>query len=76
MRITIKLNEMCKIKRFTQVVSSFESDVDLIKGRYVIDGKSTMGLFTLDLSEPVDVRIYTENREEENNFIEAMKEFM
>lgn len=76
MKFTINLNDFAKIKRFTQVVSKFEEDIDLIKGRYVIDAKSTIGIFTLDLSVPVEVAIYTENKDVAAKFEEAMKEFM
>lgn len=75
MRITILLNDFSKIKYFNSIVSSFISDIDIVKGRYVIDAKSTMGVFTLDLSQPIDVVIHSEDDEEINRFYEAMKEF-
>lgn len=74
-KITILLNDFAKIKRFTREVIKFESDVDLIKGRYVIDAKSTIGIFTLDLSVPVDVIIHSENEEEIKKFNEVMGDF-
>lgn len=74
-KITINLNNFNKIKKFNQCVSTFESDIDLVKGRYVIDSKSTIGIFTLDLSAPVDVIIHSGNDEEIRRFNEAMEEF-
>lgn len=73
--ITVTLNDFSKIKKFTSEVAKFESDIDLIKGRYVIDAKSTIGIFTLDLSVPVDVLIHSENEEEIRRFNEVMEEF-
>ena len=73
--ITVTLNDFSKIKKFTNEVAKFESDIDLIKGRYVIDAKSTIGIFTLDLSVPVDVLIHSENEEEIRRFNEVMEEF-
>lgn len=74
-KMTILLNDFNKIKRFTSEVIKFESDVDLVKGRYVIDAKSTIGIFTLDLSVPVDVIIHSKNEEEVKKFNELMGEF-
>ena len=73
--ITVTLNDFSKIKKFTSEVAKFESDIDLIKGRYVIDAKSTIGIFTLDLSVPVDVLIHSENEEEIRRFNEVMEGF-
>lgn len=75
-KMTIKLNDFCDIKKFTNEVSKFEGDIDLVKGRYVIDAKSTMGIFTLDLSSPVDVVIYSDDEKEIERFNEVMKGFM
>lgn len=74
-KITINLNNFNKIKKFNQSVSTFESDIDLVKGRYVIDAKSTIGIFTLDLSMPVDVVIHSDDEEEIKRFNEVMEEF-
>ena len=74
-KMTILLNDFNKIKRFSSEVIKFESDVDLVKGRYVIDAKSSVGIFTLDLSVPVDVIIYSKNEEEIKKFNEVMGDF-
>lgn len=72
---TVTLNDFSKIKKFSSEIVKFESDIDLIKGRYVIDAKSTIGIFTLDLSVPVDVAIHSDNEEEIRKFNEIMEEF-
>ena len=74
-KVTVMLNDFVKIKKFCNKVIKFESDVDLVKGRYVIDAKSTIGIFTLDLSVPVDVIIHSENEEEIKKFNEVMGDF-
>ena len=53
----------------------FESDIDIVKGRYVVNAKSTIGIFTLDLSTPVEVVIYSNNKEEIKKFNDIMEEF-
>ena len=74
--ITVTLNDFSKIKKFSSEVVKFESDIDLIKGRYVIDAKSTIGIFTLDLSAPVDVVIHSDNEDEINRFNKVMEAFI
>ena len=74
--ITVTLNDFSKIKKFSSEVVKFESDIDLIKGRYVIDAKSTIGIFTLDLSAPVDVVIHSDNEDEIKRFNEVMEAFI
>lgn len=74
-KIRVLLNDFSRIKKFSSEVCKFESDIDLVKDRYVIDAKSTMGIFTLDLSAPVTVVIHSDNEEEIKRFNEAMEEF-
>ena len=74
-KVTVVLNDYTRIKKFCNEVSAFESDIDLIKGRYVVDAKSLMGVFTIDLSLPVDVVIYSEDEEEIERFNRVMEEF-
>ena len=75
-KVTIVLKEYDKIKKFINEVVKFDSDVDLVKGSYTVDSKSIMGIFTVDLSEPVDVVIHSDNEEEVKRFNEVMKEFI
>lgn len=73
--IEINLNNPEKIKRFLQVVRTFMSDVDIMKGRVVLDAKSVMGVWGLNLSSPVFVSINSDNVEEIRKFDAAMEEF-
>ena len=75
-KITITLNDFIRIKNFSSEVVKFKSDIDLIKGRYIIDAKSTIGIFTLDLSSPVDVIIHSDNEDEIKRFNEVMEAFI
>ena len=75
-KITVTLNDFIKIKNFSSEVGKFESDIDLVKGRYIIDAKSTIGIFTLDLSAPVDVVIHSNDEDEVRRFNEVMEEFV
>ena len=69
------LNDMNKMKRFIDKVFRFESNIDAVKERYVVNAKSVMGLFSLDLSEPIELRLYSTNEDEMVKFINDMKEF-
>ena len=52
----ISLNSIDKVKAFVNEISKFDCDFDLVSGRYVIDAKSIMGIFSVDLSKAVDLR--------------------
>ena len=53
--VQISLNSIDKVKSFVNAITQFNFDFDLISGRYVIDAKSIMGIFSLDLSKPIDL---------------------
>ncbi len=71
--VKISLNSIDKVKSFVNVISQFDSDFDLISGRYVIDAKSIMGIFSLDLAQDIDLTIHAENDAE---IVEALKEYI
>ena len=73
--IKINLNNIGDIKKFIKVVSNFMSDVDIIADRVVLDAKSIMALYSLDLSQDVYVRIISDDVIECRNFDDAMEEF-
>ncbi len=56
----ISLNSIDKVKAFVNEISKFDCDFDLVSGRYVIDAKSIMGIFSLDLSKSIDLNIHAE----------------
>ena len=55
--VQISLNSIDKVKSFVNDISKFDFDFDLVSGRYVIDAKSIMGIFSLDLSKPIDLNV-------------------
>ena len=63
--VRICLNSIDKVKSFVNDLTKFDSDFDLVSGRYVIDAKSIMGIFSLDLSKPIDLNIHAEEGIEE-----------
>ena len=58
--VQISLNSIDKVKSFVNVISKFDNDFDLVSGRYVIDAKSIMGIFSLDLSKPINLHIHAD----------------
>jgi len=63
--VQISLNSIEKVKSFVNDISKFDNDFDLVSGRYVIDAKSIMGIFSLDLSKSIDLNIHAEDNLDE-----------
>ena len=70
----IKLNTINEVKEFVNIVLQCPYDVDLVSGRYIIDAKSLMGIFSLDLSKPIDLNIHAE--ENVDAVLEVLKPYM
>lgn len=58
--VTIKLETINDVKNFVSAVTTFECDFDIVADRYVVDAKSIMGIFSLDLSKSLDLHINTD----------------
>ena len=63
--VHISLNSIDKVKAFVNEITNFDNDFDLVSGRYVIDAKSIMGIFSLDLSKPIELNIHSDNGAED-----------
>ena len=63
------------LKEFIKITTSFESNIDMIKDRYVIDAKSLLGVLSLDFTQPTMVVIHSVNEDEIVQFYDAMKRF-
>ena len=63
--LQISLNSIDKVKAFVNDITKFDCDFDLVSGRYVIDAKSIMGIFSLDLSKPITLNVHAEENAEE-----------
>lgn len=72
--VQISLNSIDKVKSFVNAITRYEYDFDLISGRYVIDAKSIMGIFSLDLSKPIDLAIHAEANVDE--IMETLKPYL
>ena len=70
--VNIILSSINDVKKFVNVVSKCDFDVDLTSERYVVDAKSIMGIFSLDLSKPIKVNIHSDDCDE---FLAEIKEF-
>ncbi|MBR4812482.1 MAG: HPr family phosphocarrier protein [Lachnospiraceae bacterium] len=72
--VTITLNSIDKVKNFVNDITRFRSDFDLVSGRYVIDAKSIMGIFSLDLSRPITLNIH--NDDEIDTILDVLKPYI
>ncbi len=71
--VTINLGSIDKVKSFVNDITKFDSDFDLVSGRYVIDAKSIMGIFSLDLSKPINFNIHGD--EDNAEIMEVIKKY-
>lgn len=69
----ILLSSINDVKDFVNIVSKYDFDVDLTSGRYVVDAKSIMGIFSLDLSKPIKVDVHDDNGDK---FVEELEKFV
>ena len=72
-KVTISLSAINDVKNFVNIVTKYDFDVDLISGKYVVDAKSIMGIFSLDLSKPIDVQVHSDDCD---TFIDEIKNYI
>lgn len=63
-RLCAQFKSIADVKEFVRIVNSYPYDVDLSSGRYVVDAKSIMGIFSLELQKPINIEIHSEEAEE------------
>lgn len=73
--IMIRLRSIEDVKSFVSIMAQFKGYFDLVSGRYVVDAKSVMGIFSMDLSKNLELRIL-ETNEQEKEIITAIKPFI
>ena len=73
--IEIRLTTLEDVRNFVNTVTKYDIDIDLSSGRYVVDAKSIMGLFSLDLTRPLDLKIYSEDEDEINQIIATLDDY-
>jgi phosphotransferase system HPr-like phosphotransfer protein len=71
--VMIRLSTIQDVNQFVKIVAAADQDIDLSSGRYVVDGKSIMGIFSLDLMNPIKMSIHGDNAEE---ILEQVKSFI
>ncbi len=59
----ISLPTISDVRDFVDLVRQYEMEIDLSSGRYVVDGKSIMGIFSLDLLKPIELTAYGDEDE-------------
>ena len=60
----IMLSSINDVKNFVNIVNKYDYEIDLTSGRYVVDAKSIMGIFSLNLSKPIKVEVHSEDCDE------------
>ena len=70
--VKISLQMAQNVKDFVKVVQDYPYEIDLKSDKYVVDAKSILGIFSLDLSKPLVVEIHSDNCDD---LIEALKQF-
>ena len=73
--VKISLNSIDKVKSFVNEITKYDYDFDLVSGRYVIDAKSIMGIFSLDLSKSMDLNIHADDSEIDK-ILETLKPYI
>ena len=58
---TISLDSIAEVNAFANMIAHFTSEIDLSSGRYIVNAKSIMGIFSLDLSKPIDLNIHADS---------------
>ncbi|MDD6827138.1 MAG: HPr family phosphocarrier protein [Oscillospiraceae bacterium] len=68
----IVLSGVDEVKKFVNFVSGYDFKVELVSGKYIVDAKSIMGIFSLDLDKPIKMNAYTDDE----NFKKEVKQFV
>ncbi|MDO5156076.1 MAG: HPr family phosphocarrier protein [Eubacteriales bacterium] len=72
--VKISLNSIDKVKSFVNDIARFDAEFDLVSGRYVIDAKSIMGIFSLDISQPITLNIHAEG--DDTDIMKALEQYI
>ena len=73
-QISFDTDTLAKVKSFVNEVTQFDNEFDLVSGRYVVDAKSIMGIFSLDLTKPITLNIHTD--ENVDKILDALKDYL
>ena len=73
---TILIGSIENGKELSKIANKFEQDIDIVTGRYIIDAKSILGIFSLNLWSPVTVVLHSDDQEVIKSFITEIKDFI
>ncbi|MBR2907281.1 MAG: HPr family phosphocarrier protein [Clostridia bacterium] len=74
--VKIRLSTIADVRDFVNIVNRTDADIDLISGRYIVDAKSIMGIFSLDLMQPIELSAHTEDEAIVAELMENLKPFI
>lgn len=72
----VLIDSINKVKNFVNIASKIEGDIFLKSGRYLIDGKSIMGIFSLDLAYPIEMIFEGLDDTQYEDAVAKLKEFI
>lgn len=75
-RKIVKFNTPESVKDFCNITIHCDFDIDLIRGRYVIDAKSLLGIYSLSLDEPVNLEILVDSEDDCKDFLQKIDKFL
>ena len=73
-QISFDTDTLAKVKSFVNEVTKFDNEFDLVSGRYVVDAKSIMGIFSLDLTKPITLNIHSD--ENVDKILDTLKDYL
>jgi phosphotransferase system HPr-like phosphotransfer protein len=75
-KVMISLTTIADIRDLVNIANRTDVDIDLISGRYVVDAKSIMGIFSLDVMKPIELIAHTDDEVVASELFEQMKRFI
>lgn len=72
MTVKIRIDSVEKVKKFSSIISRQNADCELVEGVHIIDARSIMGIFSLDLAKPIQLNIHSDDR----GILDELREFI
>lgn len=63
-QVKVHFKAITDVYDFVAIVTKYSYEVDMCSGRYIIDAKSIMGIFSLDLLSDIELKIYSDNADD------------
>ena len=74
--VMIRLSSIQDVRNFVDTVTKYNIDIDLSSGRYIVDAKSIMGIFSLDLLNPIKLSAQTDKEDQVKARFDYLKAFI